>query len=170
MPARTVCLDFDGIFNVYTGWGGEDSLYTPRPGIGDFLKRVCEAGYRVVVLSTRRPDRVYDWLVANGLDGFVDAVTREKPPAFVYGDDRAVCFHGDFDQFFDEIVAFKPFWGPEYPTAAASGVMPPYAPPLAPADVAAASPPEHSFPEDPSRVAVEGEKPCVDSEKHPQTP
>jgi hypothetical protein len=53
---------------------------------------------------------VRDWLRAHGLDSLVDDVTARKPAAYVFVDDRAVCFRGDFDQTLRDIDRFVAHW------------------------------------------------------------
>ena len=50
------------------------------------------------------------WLRTHGLDDLVGAVTRQKPPAHVFIDDRAICFRGDFDDAVRQAAAFKAHW------------------------------------------------------------
>ena len=44
------------------------------------------------------------------LTEYVSMVTDKKPPAFVYIDDRAICFQGDFARTLDQLEAFKAHW------------------------------------------------------------
>jgi hypothetical protein len=107
---KTVCVDFDGVLAEYQGWMGPEILGAPRAGAMFFLKSLCEMGFRVVVLTTRDPEKVGEWLERYGYQHFVDRVTREKPPALAYIDDRALCFRGDFTETLVALRAFKPFW------------------------------------------------------------
>ena len=65
---------------------------------------------KVIILTTREPERVYDWLEKNKMLSLVDRVTREKPPALAYIDDRAICFEGDFGAVLWKLVRFTPYW------------------------------------------------------------
>lgn len=105
----TVCVDFNGVLDTYTGWRGGE-MYPPREGVGDFLFRLMQAGYRVVILTTMDEERVWLWLRTYEIDGMVDEVTNEKPPAVAYVDDRAVCFRGDFEATLAEVQSFKAHW------------------------------------------------------------
>lgn len=42
-------------------------------------------------------------------DIVVDDVMKEKPPAIVYIDDRAICFDGNPHGLLDKITAFEPW-------------------------------------------------------------
>lgn len=106
----TVCVDLDGVLNAYDGFRGGEHYHPPRPGARDFLRRLVEMGYRVVVLTVRwRPD-VEEWLAQNGMAEYIAEVTDRKPPAHVYVDDRAICFRGDFAAALDQIARFKAHW------------------------------------------------------------
>src|ERR1043166_9339891 len=91
-----VCVDLDGVLNQFDGWRGADYFHPPRPGARDFLEHLNARGYRVVVFTVRWAPHVQEWLCRYGLETLVAEVTDRKPPAHVYVDDRAICFHGDF--------------------------------------------------------------------------
>ncbi len=108
---RTVCLDFDGVIHSYrSGWQGETVIPDPP------LHRVDEAiaqlrkNFRVVVYSARcripaGVQAIRDWLARHQIE--VDDVCEHKPPAFVYVDDRAVPFTGNWDQTLIDIHQFR---------------------------------------------------------------
>jgi len=110
MDAPIVCVDLNGVLDAYRGWQGSDHFDPPRPGAAAFLREVRARGYRVVVFTTRYADDVWQWLTAHDLVSLVDEVTDRKPAAFVFVDDRAVCFRGDFDATLREIDAFAAHW------------------------------------------------------------
>lgn len=105
----TVCLDLDGVLNLYDGWRGEDHFADPREGAQEFLQALS-LRHRVVILTTRDSGKVWTWLRRHRLSLDVDEVTDRKPPAVVYVDDRAVCFDGSFDGLAERIAAFKAHW------------------------------------------------------------
>jgi hypothetical protein len=109
----TVCLDFDGVMNTYTGWKGADHLYEPRDGLRQFLESLREVFRETVVHTTRPAQKVRDWLTSHDLTHLVDRVTDTKPPAHCYLDDRAVRFDGDFEAAFRAMVGFKAYWEKE---------------------------------------------------------
>lgn len=109
--SKTICLDFDGVMNTYTGWKGEDELYEPREGLPDFLSKLKGMGVEVVINSTRPALKIQAWLERYNLASLVDRVTDRKPPAVAYLDDRAVCFNGVFDSsLVDQLIDFKAHW------------------------------------------------------------
>jgi hypothetical protein len=105
-----VCVDLDGVLNAFDGWKGADYFHPPRPGAREFLARLNELGYRVVVFTVRWGPHVQEWLARYDLAGYVADVTDRKPPAHVYVDDRAICFQGDFGAALDQISRFKAHW------------------------------------------------------------
>jgi beta-phosphoglucomutase-like phosphatase (HAD superfamily) len=110
-PVRPLaCVDLNGVLDAYTGWKHEDHWDVPRPGAREFLEQLRAAGFDVVVFTTRHPVGVRRWLREHGLLDAVAAVTRRKPPAHVFIDDRAICFNGDFGEALRQAVAFKAHW------------------------------------------------------------
>jgi hypothetical protein len=110
--APIVCVDLDGVLNDFDGWKGADYFHPPRPGALQFLKRLNELGYRVVVFTVRWGPHVEQWLEQWGFRPFVAEVTDKKPPAHVYIDDRAICFSGDFGATLEQVSRFKAHWEP----------------------------------------------------------
>ena len=111
---QTVVFDFDGVIHSYTsGWQGETVISDPPvPGIREAITDIRTAGFEVVVVSTRCATReglsaVRNWLWMHDIK--VDAIKKEKPPAIVYIDDRAICFDGKPGELLDKIKVFKPW-------------------------------------------------------------
>lgn len=107
---KRICIDLNGVLDTYHGWQGSVTWHPPRAGAREFLRELKARGFEVVVLTTRDPDAARHWLIENGLHDFIDLVTDRKVAAHAYIDDRAVCFHGDFDRALAEITAFTPHW------------------------------------------------------------
>lgn len=112
---KTVVFDFDGVINSYaSGWEGEDVISDPPvEGIAEEIEGIREAGYEVAVVSTRCAspkgmEAVNKYLADNEIA--VDKVCKEKPPAIVYIDDRAICFDGRSDELLEKIKNFKPWY------------------------------------------------------------
>ena len=110
----TVVFDFDGVIHSYkSGWCGIDVISDePVEGIGPAISDIRNSGYRVVVVSTRCATyegltAVKQWLFDH--DIIVDDVCKEKPPAIVYIDDRAICFDGHPETLLEKINNFKPW-------------------------------------------------------------
>lgn len=111
---QTVVFDFDGVIHSYTsGWKGVTAIPDPPvPGIREAIQSIREAGYEVIVVSTRGTTAegiaaIQSYLDAHGIQ--VDGVQKEKPPAIVYIDDRAICFDGHPETLLSKIQNFKPW-------------------------------------------------------------
>ena len=114
---KTVVFDFDGVIHSYkSGWQGAVTIPDPPvEGIEKALKDVHDAGYEVVIVSTRCAHlggkmAIETWLDIWGLYTYVDKVCKEKPPAIVYIDDRAICFDGKPENLLEQIKTFKPWY------------------------------------------------------------
>ena len=115
---KTVVFDFDGVIHSYTsGWKGEDIIPdAPVPRIKEAIERIRSSGYEVVIVSTRCATfggfkAIQKYLNENEI--VVDRICKEKPPAVVYIDDRAICFDGNPDTLLDKINNFKPWYAKE---------------------------------------------------------
>jgi hypothetical protein len=114
---HTICVDFDGVLNAYTGWRGPDTFEGAIPGAIEWLKAMLPA-YKVVILTTRgsypdSPIWVRRWLIDQGLSVEEAAsvrVTCEKPPALIYLDDRGVRFTGSNYPSVTDIRGLRPWW------------------------------------------------------------
>lgn len=113
---KTVVFDFDGVIHSYSsGWCGETNIPDPPvPGIESALREIHNAGYEIVVVSTRCAsadglNAIVEWLDRYDIYFYVDRVCKEKPPAIVYIDDRAICFDGHPETLLDKINAFSPW-------------------------------------------------------------
>lgn len=110
-PRRTICLDFDGVLHSYrSGWCGAEII--PDPPIHGTKQAVerLRTQFRVVVHSARSHSEegrraIQAWLEKHGI--VVDEVCEHKPPAYLYVDDRAVRFQGNWDDVMIDIHDFR---------------------------------------------------------------
>lgn len=114
---QTVVFDFDGVIHSYTsGWKGPLIIPDPPvPGIEDALKDIHDAGYEIIIVSTRCRyfggiEAISLWLEEYALEDYIDDIREEKPAAIVYIDDRAICFDGKSDTLLEQIRQFKPWY------------------------------------------------------------
>lgn len=109
-----VVFDFDGVIHSFTsGFTSVDQIPDPPvPGIKEAIAEIREAGFSVIVVSSRCRDTagwqaIGRWLKNEGIE--VDGILATKPPAICYIDDRAICFDGDASSLLDKILDFKPW-------------------------------------------------------------
>jgi phosphoglycolate phosphatase-like HAD superfamily hydrolase len=76
----------------------------------DFLTKLADKGWDIVVHSTRTVKGIEVWLDKFELSGFISEVSNTKPPALIYLDDRGITFTGDYDQALELIDNFKVYW------------------------------------------------------------
>ncbi|MCR5260978.1 MAG: hypothetical protein K6C94_03995 [Candidatus Gastranaerophilales bacterium] len=62
------------------------------------------------MFTTRNRELAYNWLKKEKIDDYFKEVTNIKKPAFIYIDDRALKFNGNFIQTFDDIEQFDVYW------------------------------------------------------------
>lgn len=111
---KTVVLDFDGVIHSYkSGWKGLTVIPDdPVPGIRQAISDIREAGYEVIVVSSRCSSPEGVLAIAKYLEAheiYVDGIREKKPPAIVYIDDRAICFNGNANELLEKIQQFKPW-------------------------------------------------------------
>lgn len=108
---KTIVFDFDGVIHRYSkGWQGIDDIYDePVEGIKEVIEELRKE-YEVVIVSTRTANKDGETAIKQWLQKYeivVDRVLKEKPPAILYIDDRAICFDGNTKTLIDEIKNFK---------------------------------------------------------------
>lgn len=103
---KTILIDLDGVLNTYEG--NFDKTFIPpiKEGAYDFLKTLSEK-YEIKIFTTRNKLLTAKWLIENKLDEFVEAVTNVKDICWLYIDDRAIKFNGNYQNLKSEIENFK---------------------------------------------------------------
>jgi hypothetical protein len=106
----TICIDFDA---TLVEWGSLMGPTTLKPGAADAVRSLADAGYRIVVFTSRLSDEwlraakqsrllqfdyIWDTLEDAGIGDYIDSVTAEKVPAVFYIDDRAIPFEDNWAQ------------------------------------------------------------------------
>ena len=111
---RTICFDFDGVIHSYvSGWHGDTVIKDPVvEGIAQAIKDIRDAGYQVIIQSTRCKTlngvhAIRKYLKDNNIE--VDGISSTTPPAIVYIDDRAIRFDGNAASLLEKVNSFKPW-------------------------------------------------------------
>ena len=109
---KTIVFDFDGVIHRYSRGWQDGSIYDiPNKGIKETIEALRNKNYEVVVVSTRCETEAGIEAIKTYLQKYeiiVDRVCKEKPPALVYIDDRAICYDPDATNLIDQIECFKP--------------------------------------------------------------
>jgi len=117
---QVVGIDFDGTIADYSqGWLGECTFGEPVSSVdgisslgpADALRKLKADGWYIVIHTARRAHElgaVAEYLGQHGIP--YDEVTREKPHAHCYVDDRAIRFDGDWERTLYEILEFEPYY------------------------------------------------------------
>lgn len=113
MEKNTIVFDFDGVIHSYiSGWKGYDVIPDPPvEGVKEVIDELRK-DYKVVVVSARAKTPIGRLAIKEYLrehNIVVDDVMSTKPPAFVYIDDRAICFKGNADELLEAIRSFEPW-------------------------------------------------------------
>jgi len=109
-----IVIDLPGVLLNEIGDHMPDEPSSVRPGVRDFLKALCERGYRVHVWTAMPEDLVVKWLAVHGLDRYVEAAHFGKAPRAILLDPFAVLFDGQWGHALGLLEGVKPYW--ETPT------------------------------------------------------
>ena len=106
MLKKTILFDLDGVLNTYDG--NYDKNYIPpiKDGAYNLIKELSK-DYKIVIFTSRNSLITSKWLVANGLDEYVENVTNVKEPAYLMIDDRCINFDGDYKKLKERIKNFE---------------------------------------------------------------
>lgn len=105
---NTVCIDWNGVLDTYVGFTGIP--YPPREGAKQFLQRLKEIGFIVIILTSSNAHVVRNWFVKYDMVKYVDQIVNKKVPAIVYLDDRGITFTGDYNLALKQILSFRAWW------------------------------------------------------------
>ena len=105
---KTIMIDLYGVLDNYTTYTKE--IPSIKDGAKDFVKELSK-NYELVLFTTRSSKQATEWLKSNGIDKYFKDVTKVKSPAFIYIDDRALKFNGDYNITLKDIENFDVYWG-----------------------------------------------------------
>ena len=106
---KTIMIDLDGVLNMYNGKYDENKLPELRQGAREFVEKLNK-DYDLVLFTTRNNLEATKWLIENKIDKYFKNVTNVKIPAYLYLDDRAIVFEGDYQNSLKQIEDFKVYW------------------------------------------------------------
>ncbi|MCE9628601.1 MAG: hypothetical protein K8Q91_01260 [Candidatus Vogelbacteria bacterium] len=117
-PGRTVAFDFDGVIANYSGFKGKDHAEEPIGETIKAIKLLKEKEFKILLHSTRGDDFLRNYCTQYDIP--FDYINRRpdkegdnpgKPIAYVYVDDRSICFKGQkAEELVEEIDNFKAYW------------------------------------------------------------
>lgn len=107
---KKILIDLDGVLNEY-GKEKYDENHIPdmKDGIVEFLEKLSTVA-ELYLFTSRNLMLSTKWLIKNNIDKYFKDVTNIKIPAYLYIDDRTICFKGDFEETYNKILEFKPYW------------------------------------------------------------
>ena len=80
-----------------------------KKGAKEFIKKL-NIDYDLILFTTRNSLEASRWLMENKIDKYFKNVTNVKIPAYLYLDDRAIGFSGDYKKTLEQIEDFKAHW------------------------------------------------------------
>jgi len=115
---RPYAFDFDGVIAEYDGFKGHDHLGKPIKAVVNAIRILKQQGHKIIIYSTRSDEMIKKYCEDNNIP--VDYINKNpemegknphKPVAYVYVDDRTVCYKGQStEQLVEEILNFKAYW------------------------------------------------------------
>ena len=119
MPeAPVISFDFDGVIASYHGFIAKDDIQEPNAEVVKAIRLLKEKGYKILIHSTRGDEFLKTYCEKFSIS--VDYINRRpdkegdnpgKPIAFVYIDDRNICYRGETaESLIEEVINFKAYW------------------------------------------------------------
>ena len=106
MFKKKILIDFDGVLNQYEKFD-ENVIPPVKEGAKEFLEQLNNDETELYLFTTRNLLLASKWLIENNLDKYFKDVTNIKIPAYLYIDDRCICFDGNYDKTLEKINNFK---------------------------------------------------------------
>lgn len=109
----TICVDFDGTISE---WAEYPVPGPPIEGVKEALQELKDMGFDIVILSSRTSDEMNKYPIdkemeKQRMEEYLDeheipydvVLKSDKPPATFYIDDRALEFHGDWQEVLKKV-------------------------------------------------------------------
>ena len=110
MFKKRILIDLDGVLNKYGNEKYDEyKLPDAKEGADNFLKNLSDFA-ELYLFTSRNLLSAAKWLIENDLDKYFADITNIKLPSYLYIDDRAVCFKGNYDKTLEEIMNFNVYW------------------------------------------------------------
>lgn len=106
---KRILIDLDGVLNKYNGNYDDNNIPDIRDGAIEFLQNLSENA-ELYLFTTRNILLSEKWLIENKIDKYFKDITNVKIPAFLYIDDRCICFRGNYKNILSEIEKFQVYW------------------------------------------------------------
>ncbi len=106
---KTLLIDLDGVLNIYEENFQKNYIPKLKSGAYQFLEYLAQE-YNIKIFTTRNKILTVKWLIENHIDCFICDVTNIKDLAYLYIDDRCICFNGNYKDTINNIKNFKPHW------------------------------------------------------------
>lgn len=115
---RAYAFDFDGVIARYEGFQGKEVANEPLPEVVKTIRALKGLGHTIIIHSTRGDHFLRTYLEMHDVpyDHINENPNKmgdnpKKPIAYVYVDDRAVCYRGQkAEELIEEILNFTPHW------------------------------------------------------------
>ncbi len=116
--SRSYAFDFDGVIARYEGFKGPLVSGEPIDAVVSAMRLLKSEGNKIIIYSTRGDKMLKDYCEKYNVpvdyincNPELEGENKGKPIAFVYIDDRTVCYKGQSTQeLVDEIKNFKTYW------------------------------------------------------------
>ncbi|MHA1145517.1 MAG: hypothetical protein ACTSRW_12315 [Candidatus Helarchaeota archaeon] len=105
---RTIAVDFDGVIHEYHGWQGENVLNNPMPGAREYMQKLRDDGWVIIVYTCRSNiSIVREYLIKHDIPfDFINenpyqpgGIGDKKIFAHIYLDDRGLRFENWRDAY-----------------------------------------------------------------------
>jgi len=97
------------VLNEYTGNFDKDYIPPIKNGAKEFLENLSK-NFEIKIFTTRNKILAIKWLINNDIDQFIADITNVKDVAWLYIDDRCLNFNGEYQDLFQQINGFIPWY------------------------------------------------------------
>ena len=106
---KAIAIDLGGVLDEYMGKYDVNKIPDIRNGAKEFIIKLSK-DYKLILFTTRDSKLAKEWLIKNNIDKYFSDITNTKPLAYIYLDDRALKFDGNYDDTLNAIKNYKVYW------------------------------------------------------------